>query len=431
MATLIKISHFIFLGFVVFSLLYFLYRFPKFNDKRKFLVKSYIIVIAGLSFFLSFLIIRNDILNPHEWDFLCFYMYGKVAVKGLDFYINANYLSVLKSVNLPFTPFHDFGSTLNFQYFPPNIFYFVPLGFFDFNTANYIWLIINLTFLTVDVYLVYKMFFKNKNLFFFLGLLSLFLILPGTRSALNYEHNTFIFLFFLLLAWKDRDLPVSGVWLSIGMFTKPILALFFIYPILRRNWKAILTAIATAVIICLVTLLILGPSVFVTFFTNNPSLKVQNMDYIEWTNQSLLATILRITNYNFSYSTPLIHPLFIISALILCAVSFWIILKIENSMDGWAFAILTLLALMIYPGSISSYGPLLMPVLIFLFADGELLPSKIMFYSILIAVIFAIMFLSSFVSYLILWTTLVIIIFNEKRFKMKIDLSKKIRPDFQ
>jgi hypothetical protein len=420
------------LGLLVCVLLYFLFRYKNLSDFWKSAFWGYLIFLSGFSLFMAFKVIKSDILHPQEWDFLCFYLYGKVALNGMNFYLPANYLNVLNSLSLPFSPSPDFiNGALVFQYFPPNIFYFIPLGLFNYNFANHLWLTINILFLFIDIYLIYKFFFKSKGLLYLLSVLSLSLLLPCTHYALFYEHNTFIFLLFVLLIWKSRDFPRSGIWLSFAMFAKPILVILFIYPIFRRKWKTIIIAAITALIISLVTLIIFGPTVFISFFTSNPNLNVPNSDYTEWTNQSLLSTILRITHYNFSYVTPLIHPLFLISSLILCGISFWITFKIEEDKSSWAFAIILLLALMIYPGSINSYGPMIMPVVIFLLSDGEKLYYNKWLYPVAIASIYMIMFVNPFLSYLTFWVMLIFIIVIGKNAGIKIELLKKLKPKFQ
>lgn len=408
--------------------------FLKIYDKQSNFVKSiiwgYILFLSSLSLYISMKVVRANIINPHEWDFLSFYLFGKVAINGSNFYNITNFLNVLSNITLPFTPSNSFiNSTLAFQYLPPNIFYFIPLGLFDFNSANYVWLTINILFIFLDISLLYKLFFKTKKLLYFLGLLSLFLLLPGTQKALLFEQTTFICLFLLLIIWKNRDLPNSGIWLSIAMFTKPILAIFFIYPVLRRKWKTIIIAAITSLIIILVTLLIFGSSVFVTFFTRNPTLRVPNTTYTEWVNQSLLATILRVTNYDFSYVTPLIHPLFLISAFFLTAISFWITFKIDVDKSEWAFAIIILLALMIYPGSINSYGPMIIPVIILLLMDSKKLLNGGWLYIISITAVYSIMYINPFVSYLFLWSTLVLVVFTNSELKsgLKPVILKKLR----
>src|SRR3972149_3694087 len=180
----------IILTLLVFLLLLALSKFKNLTKHWKSVAVGYVISLTIIS---SFWIVKQVIWNfknPHDWDFLCFYLYGKVAASGLNFYIPSYYHDILNSLTLPFTLSSDFiNGALVFQYFPPNIFFF---------------------------------------------------LLPGTQTAIYFEHYTFILMFPLLLAWKDRDLPRSGIWLSIGIFTKPLLIILLIYPLIRRQWKTIL-----------------------------------------------------------------------------------------------------------------------------------------------------------------------------------------------
>ncbi len=392
-------------------LFYLMIKSNKFTLRGKSFYTGFIIFLVGLSAFRISQVIYDNILHPHEWDFLSFYLFGKVGINGLNYYQPSNYFNMLSKITIPFTPDSEFlHGALVLQYFPPAIFYFLPLGLFDFGTANLIWLTVNILFLISDIYLVHKIFFNNGNFLSILSIAALFLLFPGTRSAFYVEQTTFIYMFLLLLIWKYRDMTMSGFWITIGLFVKPILAIILLYPIIRRKWKTIVVAAISAITILLFTFLIFGKSVFITFLMNNPNSHVPHTDYTEWINQSLLATILRITKYDFSYSTPLIHPLFIVSAFILFGISSWIIYKIKDTESEWAFSILICMALMIYPGTTTTYSPLMIPVLIFLFTERAKITFTKWLLPLLIILVYLIMLVNAFLSCLILWFALTLMI---------------------
>ena len=81
---------------------------------------------------------------------------------------------------------------------------------------------------------------------------------------------------------------------------------------------------ATTAAICIVTLLTFGPRSSADYLTNNSVPRLHNMVYIESPNQSLLATILRVTDYDFSYSSPLLHPVFLVAASLLGLITFFL-----------------------------------------------------------------------------------------------------------
>ena len=410
---------------IIFISLIILIQFEKINGLKKSYVKGFIYFVCFISIAYALETIISNIIHPKEWDFFVFYMNGKVAINGLNFYQHSNYLNILKDIHLPFIPDQEIKNDLFFHYFPANIFYFIPFGFFNYNTANILWSIFNLAFVSFDIILSYKLFFRNEKPVYFFFVIIAFLLLPTTHYALFYEQTTFIFLFFILLMWNHLDKPVSGLWLTLGIFSKPILAVFLIYPILRHKWKMLAAAALTFIIISGITLLIFGPSVFITFFYHNPNIKIANVNYIEWTNQSLLATILRITNYDFSYSTPLVHPMFLTAALIVCGFSFWFVYKLDESKNEWAFAITILVSIMLYPGSINSYGPMMMPVLLFLFTQRNNFAIKIIWFPIFIALAYLIDYWNPFLSYLFIWSVLLFIVAEKKNIGIIFNLPEK------
>ena len=403
------------LFFTIYISLIILNQFEKNTGLKKTYLKGFIYLVCFIALAYTLKTIVSNILHPHQWDFFVFYMNGKVAVNGANFYQNSEYLRLLKDIKLPFIPSEEIQNDLFFHYFPANIFYFLPFGFFSFKIANILWSIFNLAFISFDIILIYKLFFKNEKSIYFFFVILAFLLLPTTHNAVYYEQTTFIFLLFILLMWKDLDKPISGLWLTLGIFAKPILAIFLIYPVLRRKWKMLLTAALAFIFISGITLIIFGPSVFITFFFHNPNVNIPRINYTEWTNQSLLSTIIRITNYDFSYSTPLIHPLFVISALLVCGFSFWFIYKLDDSRNEWAFAIIILTSIMLYPGSINSYGPMIIPVLLFLFMQRNNFSAKGSWLIVIIAAAYAVNYLDPFLSYLFIWSVLLFIVSCEKK----------------
>jgi len=401
----------IILTLLVFLLLLALSKFKNLTKHWKSVAVGYVISLTIIS---SFWIVKQVIWNfknPHDWDFLCFYLYGKVAASGLNFYIPSYYHDILNSLTLPFTLSSDFiNGALVFQYFPPNIFYFLPLGFLNFNSAHIIWVITNGIFLVVDIYLVWKYFSGQIEIKTFLAVATLFFLLPGTQTAIYFEHYTFILMFPLLLAWKDRDLPRSGIWLSIGIFTKPLLIILLIYPLIRRQWKTILAIFLTSSIIILLNITVFGYNEFVTFLNHNPNSYLPNDDYIEWENQSLLATILRLTNYNFNYITPLMHPLFIILCMFFIIITLILVYRIDIQKSEWGFSLILLMSLIIYPGSLNSYSPLIIPILTLLFFQHKNNYFNKWITMIVIASVYSIMKLNPFASHIILWFTVAFLI---------------------
>lgn len=402
---------------LIFLLIFIISKYERLRNLTKYAAIGFIYFLLLLSIYKIFLIIKLNFINPHEWDFLCFYLYGKIAALGQNFYDPQYYKELLNNLVLPIPNLgSDFiNGPLAFQYFPPNIFYFLPLGIFNFNTAHIIWTATNIIFLLAEAYLVYNIFSKEKKLMYLLAIIIIFLLLPGTQSAMYFEHNTFIFMLPLLLTWKYKDRISSGIWYSIGIFSKPFLLIILLYPLIRRQWKIISVTVVTSIIILLTTLIVFGNSIFISFLTTNPNSQLPNSDYTEWVNQSLLATILRLTHYDFTYSSPILHPLYIILGAVFLISTIILSYKLKPIKNDWTFSLILLMSLIIYPGTIYSYSPVVIPILLFLFYQRSLIFNSLGI-SIVFALVYFIMETNPFISYLFLWLlTSIIIILNRKK----------------
>jgi Glycosyltransferase family 87 len=385
-------------------------------------------IITGIYIGLRFIIqiVKSNILHSGEWDFLCFFMDGHVAANGLNFYNPQNYATVLSNVSLPFIPSKDFIiETINvgFQYFPPNIFNFLFLGYFNFENAHILWIILNAICFSICIFLVWKLYLKEDKVLGLIFTVGLFLLLPGSHTAVRFEHNTFIFMLPILLAWKYREKPSSGIWLTIGFCLKPLLAILFIYPVLRRKWKTLLYSISSLIIISLATIAVFGTDTFFSFFTENPVAKnFPDFLYTEWVNQSLLATILRLTSFDFTAGSPLLHPLFILIGGIISISTFYLAYKLHKEDSDLALALILISALLLYPGSINSYSPLIIPIigLFISYTNSNKIDLWLTF--IIISFIYSTMFFNPFISHFIVWIVLITIAL----FKMGIIHSDKI-----
>src|SRR5262249_35647798 len=95
-----------------------------------------------------------------------------------------------------------------------------------------------------------------------------------------------------------------------------------------------------------------------------------NVAYLEWYNQSLLATVLRITNYEFVYPEQYRHPLFIAGAIILAATTVWIVHRMQSDHTDTIISLTMLLGLLLYPYSPSHYSLISIIPLLFLYRSS-------------------------------------------------------------
>ena len=152
------------------------------NYQRK-LFYTFLIIIFIWSLFSLIKVIYNNYTYPKEWDYLTFFIDGHIAKNGLNFYQTESYKIVINNLDIPLIPsklFNEAVINVGFNYPPPTMFIFLPLGFFNFNTSHMLWLIINIFFLFADIFLLWKIFFDKDNLIGLLLSSVLFLILPAT-----------------------------------------------------------------------------------------------------------------------------------------------------------------------------------------------------------------------------------------------------------
>lgn len=339
------------------------------NYQRK-LFYTFLIIIFIWSLFSLIKVIYNNYTYPKEWDYLTFFIDGHIAKNGLNFYQTESYKIVINNLDIPLIPsklFNEAVINVGFNYPPPTMFIFLPLGFFNFNTSHMLWLIINIFFLFADIFLLWKIFFDKDNLIGLLLSSVLFLILPATWNTIYYEQTSFILLFFILLLWKDKKNARSGIWLAIGIFIKPFVALLFLFFLLNRLRKQLYILILNTIVICLLTIIIFSPEIFFSYFTKNPNSNVPNWQFIENINQSLLSTILRLTHYEFGNLSPLTNPIFIIVSCIILTITIVLTYRFGLEKIDWAFNLFLLCAILLYPGTLSHYSVFLIIPIIYLF----------------------------------------------------------------
>src|ERR1044072_6424587 len=121
--------------------------------------------LYSLVFFFSKVI--HFINNPKVFDFTAFFLWGKTAAQGYDFYLPQNLQLVFNSLQLPPADYKWFSEEIvnvGFLYPPPSILYFVPLGFLSHKAALLCWSVLNVLFAFGCIYLIYDLFFRKDKL---------------------------------------------------------------------------------------------------------------------------------------------------------------------------------------------------------------------------------------------------------------------------
>ena len=315
-------------------------------------------IVFGLASLFS--ITYENIINPREWDFLCWFVDGKLAVSGLNFYDLNNYAAVFSEIDFPMTPsqtFRDETVNLGFLYFPQAILLYYPLGFMDFDTAHIFWAGINYLAFFGCIYLVRQLFFPKSDSG--LGLMysaAFMLLFPSTQVVFYYDQNHFILIFFLLLALKTIANNKTGIWLALGVCIKPIGLIFGLILVAKEKWKALLVSVFTGFLVTLLTVVLFGLPTVLSFFTANPHVNVPEFMYTQTTNISLLGVILRKVEFDFASGSPTRQPLYLAITLVLTIITLLAAYKLPKKHANWGLGLIIALAVVIYPGSLITYS---------------------------------------------------------------------------
>jgi Glycosyltransferase family 87 len=325
--------------------------------------KIYIRIFIFFIFFVSSAIfagtIYNRISHPQVWDFTAFYLYGQVAATGHNFYLPENFQSVFSSLQLPHLDYTDLieqSVDVGFLYPPPTILLFAPLGFFPYEVALVLWTIFILLFGIGCIYLVFEMFFKKYRLYGLMFVATLFFLLAPTRATVFFSQTNFIVLFWLLLMKKYAHKKYAGVFLAMAFLTKPYMIIFAMAFLLIKNWNAIAYFIVTTTVFAGITFFLFGKAPFMTYVFNNPSTHLPHRVFSEDINQSLNAVLIR--THLIKMNAPFAYTLILISVLLLVVAL--LILLVKRNRSEYIWGILLLAVLLIYPGTLSYYGVLLL-----------------------------------------------------------------------
>lgn len=378
--------------------------------------KKWIWIIYSMLFFFALFFfvsqVSERIQTPEIWDFTAFYLYGKVAAEGYNFYLPENYHLVFNALNLPFTDYQGLLEevvNVGCPYPPPTILYLMPLGFMPYKIALIYWTIFNLIFLAGSIYLIYSMFLKSDKLNGFMLVTTLILISPQVRSTILFSQTNFIVLFLLLMMKKYADHKYAGILLAIAFFTKPYMLIFGVFFFLKGRWKTIGYFIISAAIIAGVTLIIIGKETFFTYFTNNPTQRIPTAIFSEQINQSLHAVLLRANMI--SIDKPIVY--LVIAALILCATLVLLIYLLKRKKHDLMWAVLLLVGLIVYPGTLSYYGVLLFFIIFQFFNNKQPLGIDMYLTIPVIGLLYFLSSVSAFSSFCFLLIVVVLIIFRQ------------------
>ncbi|HSU93363.1 MAG TPA: glycosyltransferase family 87 protein [Gemmatimonadaceae bacterium] len=317
----------------------------------------------------------HNVIAPPEWDIQAFWIYARVAVDGGNFYEPADIHRVAaplqhEAIPLSSSPvFTREALDAGFLYPPPTMLLVGPIGFLSLRAASFAWYLLLGTALVACILALRRTFFPDGGWVELATVTALVLLFRPTYLTFAFGQTSFLTLLALIAFWRTRDRPLSGVFLALGMFVKPIIAFFVLYPLLRRNWRALASAAATSGVLSVIAVLLFGPQVCLTYFTSNPIERAPTWLYTLHENQSLLSAMLRLAHYDGVHGAPLLYPPFLIAAALIVGLTMWAALRLPRDRGELALALMVPAALLIYPQSLDHYAMLLLVPLFYLWTQ--------------------------------------------------------------
>jgi hypothetical protein len=316
-------------------------------------------------------ILKNLRVQP-VFDFPIFWILGKAAVQGQNFYHREVLLEIARPYNFP----PQFTNELNGMYPPPSILLFIPLGLFELMKAQIPWYIISMAALVLAIILLWKEYSLQQTATGLLLTAVLVVVSRSARLTVNLGQITFLVLLTIALFWQTRHRVWGGIWLAVAFLYKPFFGLMGLYLLLTRRWRSLGGIILAAVLLSSLALLVFGPTVFMGYFNFNVA-KQPDSYYTMMADQSLLATILRVTHYKFDLISPMLQPLFLLAVAVFTVPTFWLIIKLDRTRPDYGPALTLAWAAIVFPHILDSYAVLLIPSILFIWKYREQVPGKI------------------------------------------------------
>lgn len=384
---------------------YFLNRKEK---KLKLIVQVLFVLLFSFVFLMFIMKVNARINSVFVWDFSAWFLWAKVAVQDLNFYLPENLQAVYASLNLPEADYKEFVEAIvnvGFLYPPPTMFLFYLLGLLNYDTALTLWTIFIVLTLFYCIYLIQRQ-LLGKNMLNGLLLVSIVMLLnPSVNFTVYCSQTNFIVLLFILLMQKFANHKFAGIFLALAFFTKPFLLIFGIYFLVTRKWNAIAYFIGTATVFSLLSMVAFGTDTFLSYFFDNPTQRLPAWTYSEDINQSLNAILLRAN---------ILHPenpqiYFVIAAILISLTGLFSIYLQKKGKEEIIWALLVLVGLLTYPGTLSYYAATLFFVIFQLF-DKE--KDLYLDFRLVVPILGLLTYLNSFSVFATICFLLIIVIFK-------------------
>jgi hypothetical protein len=332
------------------------------------------LVLAWYGFGLLHLAAGN-VRVPHQWDYGCFWLYGHIAAARANVYDPAVYAGM----HLPFVPDEEFVSAVlrvGFPYPPPTIALFYPLGFIDSVPVGLaLWYALNFAALGGAAWYLARTLLPDDGPRAALLVLAVIAALPASIMNVGDAQTNFLLLLVLALALRGEASAGGAVWAALALWIKPYAGALLLLDVLKRRGRRLAVIAATLAASLVTGALLVGPVAAGSYLRANPSGREPAWAFVEVVNQSLLAMVLRLQGTLPEHVVPLHEPLFVGAALLLSAITLYVCARSSAPTEA-SFAALLTLGMLVYPGTLNSYGVAIIIPLLVLWRGRERFPGR-------------------------------------------------------
>jgi hypothetical protein len=312
---------------------------------------------------------RWNLAAPRDWDFLCFWLWGRMAALGVDFYDPAQTLAIGKSLVVS----DEFSRLIlhsGFWYPPPTILLFAPLGLLPIRVAMVAWYAVQAAFGAGATWLLFKTFLKDSGILGLVIAAALVVMLPPARSTAWFTQTNFMLLLLFVAALRADERPMAGAYVALGATVKPYFLFLLGYFLLKKAYKPIALACSVLVFSVVLCVALFGTEPLSTFVASNPASRVPGYVMSEPINQSLIGTIVRRTTGTL-HGSILGQPVYLAVATLLALVTVGVARRAR-----WhhGLSLFLLLGLLLYPATLAHYSLVIIAPLLALFRDRRALP---------------------------------------------------------
>jgi len=177
-------------------------------------------------------------------------------------------------------------------------------------------------------------------------------------------------LLLILLALRKSGGFLSGLVLGLGIFVKPLAALFVLIPALGRRWALVAGGLIAGLSGSIACIAVFGSQTFWAYFKSDVPHRVPVEMFSQGINQSLLGSMLKVAKkFGIFVPDPLHFLPFAIVAGLLIIVSGYAVTKVRSFAAQLSIGVA--LGLLLYPATLQHYGTYLLVPLFLLLREED------------------------------------------------------------